>query len=403
MAIYGDTPNATDLFSRVMAGAFEEQTILTTGFMSWFGRTETRSETIYCPDSNYVEIDIQRANKIVAPTIHRGQYAASLGDNELPVAFERFTNVGRKFPLLQQTGPIGANQLLNRLAGEGPYERPSIQSRLRKLANKTNSKMIDMMYRANEYLAAQSMLLGTMPAIIGSSDPNLIYDFYRTAAHQITLGTQWTDVAADAAGDLDDACDQIRVDGNVMPDFVAMGDDAIKWFQLNTAILAGSDNRVLYKNLEIVKQQMPAKYQRFIDSGFKLRFVYTTPKGYELYIFDYKGDYTDSAGDNQVYLPKGYVWVASTQARCDRYFGPGERLPLSTADRQMYQDYFGFDMSSPPQPMGVQEAGGVIARPSFYFDAHRDEQATVLTARVQQAPIYVPTTTDAFCTILNAA
>jgi hypothetical protein len=386
-----------------MARAFEEQTILTTGFMSWFGRTETRSETIYCPDSEVVEIDIQRANKIIAPTIHRGQYAASLGDFETPVALERFTNVARKFPLLQQKSPIGANQLLRRLAGENPYERPTIQSRLRKLANKSNTKMIDMMYRTNEYLAAQSMLLGVMPAITGTSDANLLYDFYRTAAHQVTLGTQWTNIAADAPGDLDDTCDKIRVNGNVMPDFVAMGDDAIKWFQANTAVRSTADNRVLYQNLEIVKQQMPAKYQRFIDSGFKLRFFYTTPKGYDLFIFDYKGDYTDAAGNNQVYLPKGYVWVASTQARCDRYFGPGERLPLSTADRQLYQDYFGFDMSSPPQPMGVVDSGGVIARPSFYFDAHRDEQATVLNARVQQAPIYVPTTTDAFATILNAA
>lgn len=401
MPTYMDTPVATDLYSRIMARAYTEQIPINTGFMAFFGRPETGAETHYSPDSNLVEIDIQRGTKGLAATVHRGTYGVSVGDAQKALLVDRFSNFQRVYPLIEEKANIASNQLLSRMMGESPYQGMTKKQRLQKLALKANQFCLANVYRTHEYLAAQSILTGKMPAITGTSDTSLIYDFKRNTNHQITLTTKWTDVASDAAGNLDEACEYIRVDGNMPADFCGMGDTALLWFKKNTAILAQSDNRTFFKYIDI-NSPMPAKYQKFIDSGWIPQFIYRTPKGHVLYVFSYQAHYTDSSATVQPYLPAVQVVVASTSARCDRYFGPPERLPLSTYDRQLYMDYFGYDVSGPPKPPKIEQSGAVIDKASCYFDAFRDIQASALTARVQSAPIYATTATDGFSVILNA-
>jgi hypothetical protein len=401
MPTYLDTPVATDLYSRIMARSYTEQIPINTGFMAFFGRTETGSETHYSPNSNLIEIDIQRGTKGLAATVNRGTYGISIGDAQKALLVDRFSNFQRTYPLIEEKANIASNQLLSRVMGESPNQGMTQKQRLQKLALKANQICLANVYRTHEYLASQSIMTGKMPAITGTSDTSLIYDFKRTTAHQKTLTTKWTDVAADAAGDLDVVCEFIRIDGNMPADFCGMGDTALLWFKKNTAILAQSDNRTFFKYIELT-DRMPAKYQRFVDAGWIPQFIYRTPKGHVLYVFSYQAHYVDSSSTVQPYLDKEQVLVASTQARCDRYFGPPERLPLSTYDRQLYMDYFGYDVSGPPQPPKIEQSGAIIDKASCYFDAFRDTYASALTARVQSAPVYATTATDGFAVILNA-
>lgn len=391
------TPASQDLFSRFMAGAFDEKQIVSvsTGFQSFFGRPETGSETIFSPDSNAVDIDIIRGNERLAALIPRGTISRSLGSLQKNVRSERMSSFSRKYPLSEEEGDITGDILLNRVAGENPYDRMTRMDRLRYHALKIHHENIRRQVRLFEVLAAQSILTGKQDAILGTTNADLQYDFRRNATHTVTVGTSWAGGSANILADIDAACDKVRANGRSMPDMMLMGSTAINSFIKDTTVQGVADNRRFDFMAVGMNNPVPAKLQRFVDGGFIAQGKLRTPSGYELWLFSYLDIYNDTAGTATKYLPDDKVVIAASGARFDRYFGPPENLPMVPMREALYRDYFGFDPMAAPMPAKMRAASNVIDPSMFYCDAYISQDWKKISIRTQSAPIFATTMTDA--------
>lgn len=394
------TPVPQDLFSRFMVGAFDEKKIIgiSTGFQAFFGRPENGAETIYSPDSNAVDIDIIRGNERIAALIPRGAVSRTLGGAQKNLNAGQMSSFSRKYPLAEEEGDITGDVLLNRLPGEGAYQRLARIDRLRELGLKICHESCRRIMRMDEVLAAQSILAGKQDAIIGTTNTDLQYDFRRNSLHTVTTGNSWSGGNATILADVDAMCDKIRANGRTMPDMMVLGGTAMTSFVTNTSVATLADNRRWsFVAAGTDARPMPPRFQRFVDGGFIYQGHLRTPSGYELYLFTYLDIYNEpSAGTATKYMPADKVLIASSTARCDRYFGPPENLPMVPARAALYQEYFGFDPSAMPMPPNVKAASGVIVPASFYFDAYVSPDWKKLTVRAQHAPIFATTQTDAF-------
>ena len=410
------TPVGQDLLSRFLVGTYDEKKIIqvSTGFMSFFGRPETGAETHFSPDANQVDIDIIRGTEKIAALVPRGTVSRSIGTAQKNIRPERFTELSRKFPLIEEEGDIDSSTLLNRVAGETPYQRQTRITRLRAQAVKIVQESCRRTVRTQEVLAASSIITGTMPAMLGTTNTDLIYDFRRNNDHFITVGTAWSNTACDAMGDLETACTRIRINGKMRADGVLMGTTSMANFIKNVAAKSLADNR----RFEFIqfgggangagvgddlfrKSGVEARWSRFIAGGFMPRGILITPSGFELVIFTYYDGYQDPTNSDTwtQYMPDDKVLVFSSQARCDRYFGPPENLPMIPMREQLYREFFGFDPLAPPTPANIQAADGVFRPDCCYHDAYVSSDWKRLTVRMQNAPIFVTTATDGFVTI----
>lgn len=395
------TPVVQDLFSRFMAGAYDEKQIVSvsTGFQAFFGRPENGSETIFSPDSNAVDIDIIRGNERTAALIPRGTVSRSLGSLQKNVRSERMSTFSRKYPLSEEEGDITGDILLNRVSGENPYDRMTRMDRLRYHALKIHHENIRRQVRLFEVLAAQSVLTGKQDAILGTSNTDLQYDFRRNATHTVTVGTSWAGGSANILGDIDAACAKVRANGRTMPDMMLLGATAMNSFVKDTTVAVLADNRRFDFMAVGMNNPVPPKFQRFVDGGFIPQGKLRTPAGYELWLFTYLDIYNDTAGTATKYLPDDKVVIASSGARCDRYFGPPENLPMVPMREALYRDYFGFDPMAAPMPAKMRAAGNVIDPSMFYCDAYVSQDWKKITVRTQSAPIFATTMTDAFVVV----
>jgi hypothetical protein len=405
MVDYNTTPNNVDQYSRYMANKFDEHDQIwnPTGWLSVFGRPETGAETLYSPNALDVDIDIIRANEKIAALIPRGTVSRPVGDTQQNTQVERYSPFSRTFPLSEEEGDIDANVILNREAGEGAYEGRDKLTRLRNKARKIHSEHVRRTIRMFEYLAQQSVLEGQMPAIIGTVDPDLIYNWRRNAAHISTLAKAWTDPTSDPLADIDAAWYLGRTNGRVSQDYCVFAEDVMNAFLNHADIVEKSDNR-RYELIE-VNQDMPApsRYKFLVDGGMTARGRLRTPGGHEYWMFTYSDIYDNNAGTPVKLMPDGYALFGYSGARCDRYFGPAELLPMLPVRAQFIQQMFGFNPTAAPMPPKVKNMGNAIQPGMFYFDAYADNSWKRVTVRTQSAPIFATTQTDSFVTYKGAA
>jgi len=390
------TPLPVDAYGRLMAALFDERSVIAvpTGFQQFFGRSETGGTDYYSPDASVVDIDIIRGNERTAALVQRGTNSRplSLQDN---TDAQKYTSISRLFPLIEEEGDINADQLNRKLAGEEPYNPMTKLDRLRQLAYNHHAEHLRRIIRAFERLASEAMRTGKHPAIFGTLNSDLTYDFYRNPENTITVLTGWNQAGATIMEDLDDACDTGRKNGHVSMDMLLMGGSAMDAFIKDTNIQLVADNR----RLELIEvssnNPVPPKFMGFVDGGFVPRGRLRTPRGYELWLFTYIDGYTDSGGNFVRYMPDDEALLAYSGARCDRYFGPSEVLPMTAGRAAWYQDIFGINPMMPMLPPNIQ-GGSVINPAQFYCDAYPGASNKTITLRTQAAPIFVPTMTDCF-------
>jgi len=392
-----NTPLATDQYSRVMVSAFDEKQIVgvPTAFQSFFGRPETGAKTVFSPNADVVEIDIMRANERIAALINRGGNGRSISGQK-NLSTQNYTTFSRVYPLMEEESDVTADQINKRLAGENPYSAMTREDRLRALFLEHHQEQIRRMVRTFEVLSADSVLNGQMVSILGTTDDDLIYDFRRNAALTDSVSVAWDDTTPDIFGDIDGMCELLREHGKVTADMMVLGSEAIDSFIKDTDVQALADNRRFELIQVSMNNPVPSKFDKFVAGGFIPRGRLRTPAGFELWIFTYVDGYTNSGGTFTKYMPVDQALIAFSGARCDRYFGPSEILPMTSGKAQMYRENFGFNPALPPVPANIKNQGAVINPGMFYFDAYEGTNGKTITARAQAAPIFATTMTDAF-------
>jgi len=396
------TPIASDQFSRFFVETFDENQIVAVplGFQAFFG--DGPSRTVVSPDADTVELDILRANgERLAALVHRGMSSDDVSRQANALA-SKYTNIVRKYPLIEELGNINSNKLGERRPGEQPFSQRSRLDRNRDIAREILMDLVMKTIRTNEFLAAQSILTGQQPAILNTTNADLIYDFLRLATHFVTVGTGWNQVGATIMDDIDGACDLIEEDGHAEPNFLGIGGDSTDAMINDASFQALADNR----RIELIEVStnfpVPPEYARFVQAGWIPRGRLRTTRGRVLWIFNYNRNYTDPTSGLKVrFLPNDQAFVTDIGARRDRYYGPPDRLPVTSDEAAWYQEMFGFSMTAPPMPPKVIASGARnIVRPDVFFsDAYRSPDKKTVVLRVQNGPIYPTTQTDAHVTL----
>jgi hypothetical protein len=369
---------------------------------SFFGRPETGAQVVYNNRASQIEIDIEKATgRVLAQMVNRG--TGSTDTSRIEVGKEgKFTNITYGWPLIETESSIASTELFDRMPGESPYSERTQQDRLTAKALKLHKEDMKRHVTTMEYLCRESLWTGQHPAILGTSNSDFIYDFYRDSSNFITVGTVWTNVAADILGDLDDAADALQQNGNLFGDYGFLVDDtAFGGLKENTVITSDADNRrYQFVALGGTIQELPTEFQKYKDNGFNPRGYVETPKGRKIWLFTYDLTFTDNFTDPE--NPSLEPWVPAQKglmfhpkARCDKYFGPQDRLPFTAQEMQWYRETFGFEMGMVPEIPSVQNATILDPR-MFYCDAYPGGANKSVVARTQSAPIFPTTHTDAF-------
>jgi hypothetical protein len=389
------TPIAQSPYSRVMAAPFDERLIkvLPTGFQSLYGAQPTWN--LFSPDALQVSADIRRGDGQLAKMIHRGQ-SSPIGSGYEQNLVTKFTNVGRVFPLIEDSGPVTSDQLHKRAFGVSEEAQETYWQRLQRLAAEQHATSFDKVVRTFEKLAAQAALTGAMDAIIGTSDTTEQFDFYRNTDNTFAADNAW-DAAADAGTpftDLEAMAKVLLTNGKIPMDYVVVS--AATWAAMfnNAQITTLADEQKI-KFFDAGMIAPPARYARMIANGFNPVGFVRLPSAPEVFIFTYLGTY-DVSGTATQYMPDGQAFCGSSLARADRQFGPADRFPDTQEQQRIYQLYFGFAPTAPNMQVPGEDVTAVIQPWMFYLDAMFAPDKKSLIMRTQAAPLYVPTHTDAF-------
>lgn len=398
------TPGTVDVYSRFMDEVFDEKEVVavSTVWQQFFGKPANGgSRTIYSPDSDVIDIDIIRANERIAALIHRDTDSEHLNLKRNTLT-QNWTSFSLRFPLAEEIGNITASQIVKRVAGENPYEQRSKADRMRLLAREHHMEHIRRYVRLFEVLAGQSLFTGFQASILGSGNLNNWYNWNRNAALIVSPAIPWDQAGAVPLTDIDDGCDRLREIGHVRPNVIFMAGDVVSVFLDDSKVKEYAD----IKGYSLVRAgsemfNLPSSLQALVDAGADAIGRLTTPKGRTIYIMTYDAVITDNDGTPTNLLPDGTVFLAYYGARCDRYFGPAERLPIISSDMAFYQETFGMNMMAPVIPGNVKNVGAVVTPQMFHCDAYRAEDNKKIAIRTQSAPIFATTQTDSFYTMYD--
>jgi len=385
------TPDSISLYQRIMTDAWDERDYVgvPTLFQGFFARN---GQTIYTDDAEVLDIDIIRADgEKTSALIPRGGIHRSMGSLQIANHEQLFTDVNRVYPLSVEIYQMYAGQFNKRIMGEMVYRPFTKAQRLRRLAVVGMRETVKRTVRMFERLAAQSIRTGKQDAILGEASPS--FDWRRAAANTITVGTKWDTASPTIFADIDGAGDKIRQNGHMRMDGMIAGSSAWAAALNNSDFQTFADNR-RYGFIQVGDMPVPSKYQWILDGGADPQGTILTPKGRRLWVFTYDEGYTTSGGTYTPYMPVDECLLFSSEARCDRYFGPSETLPMDSRMMAFYRDHFGMAPNAMPSNTNIK--GGVINSQMFHFDAYGNNDNTTITHRTQSAPIFAPVHTDCF-------
>ena len=395
------TPSSVDGFSRYFAKAFKEPEIIgiVTSAIALFSRRKPVIKT----DANVIDIDIIRGNEKTAAFIPRGTVGEYLKNKNIDTG--KYTNFSRLFPLSEEEFDIGVEQTENRMADESPYSGKLRRERMRDKAIEAYHEMIRRTVRLWERAAWSSLLTGTQPTILGTVDPNLILDYKRDSTLIETYGApaQYTTAGVDPIADIDSKIDLLvkkgKVGGQSGGHYVTiMGNDVINGFFGNAAVIAAGDNRRILSVVKNPQLTAPAGVSDLIAGGMNYIAQLSTNKGRTVHIMVYDAYYDTDALANIPYMPDKSMLIMPMVFRADRYFGPGDTLPMNSLDKTYLRETFGITASTPIGELNIKAAAGVIVPQAFYVDAYPGAARKNAVLRLQSAPIFATTQTDALFT-----
>lgn len=399
------TPIPVGQYTRWMVKPFSDVDLrpVSTAFQSaFYGRAETGAEVVFNDRSSQINIDIQKGEtQTLAMMVNRG--TSSTPTDRVPSdKEERFTNLAYAWPLIETQGSISSNKILeNRSFGDPQDLTNSVRERLTNEAEKIHKTHFKKHFTTMEYLCREALWTGQHPAILGTVNTDLIYDFHRSSGNFITAGTPWTTVTADILGDLDSGADVIQQNGGLHGDYGLLLDGAtFTGLRNNTGLRSDADIR----NFDFITAggdiQIPSEFNKYKEAGFMPRMRVETNAGRMVWIFTYDLTFLDNftsigTKTRTPWVPAGKALMFSPMARCDKYFGPADRFDPTQQEIQNYRDFFGFDMGAVPVVPNVTDPGLFDPR---MFTVYADITKKAVELFTQSAPIMPTTHTDAFVT-----
>lgn len=340
---------------RMISAYFQEAS--PTAFFS--GMFQARPENFH--SSEEVEIDIVRSEEDVSIVIQDLSTGYRMNSDDL------YTNKGFKPPIHKEAVPINSFDLIKRMPGENPFQSPDFRANVITRMFTGMRKVERKIRRAIELQASQVMQTGqvTLTDINGAALYTL--DYKPKASHFPTAGTSWaTATLAEKIGDLTDLCDQVRSDGLMDPDELAVGADAWENLLQTDGFLDRFNQRRADLGMITPMQSRGGGgiYRGTIELG-----------NYKLDVFTYNGRYKDpQTGVSTPYLDPGKIVVKSSGARMDATFGAIPNIGALLGANGRLIPELPSRMSSPGNGMdlftnvwmsqdGEQLFGGVGARP----------------------------------------
>lgn len=396
------TPSAVDGFSRYFARGFDETQIIavTSVFLAMFSRRRPIIRT----DAEVVDIDIRRGNEKAGKFIVRGTVGEYLANKATGTG--KYSSFTRKFPLSEETFNLTEEQLSDRMHDENPYENMSRLERQRALARDAYHQMMQKTIRAWEIAASYSALTGTQPSILSDpTNPDFLLDYNRNSdlIETFLAGEQFDNAAVDPLQVIDDKIQKLinigKVSGQAGGQYIAlMGVEAINGLLTNPLIEGQGDNRRLYTIEKNPGMLPPTQISDMIAGGAAYIAKAVTNRGRTVHFLTYDAIYEDDAGDPQFYMTSKSMLLTPITFRADRYFGPPDTLPMTSIDRTYLRETFGLTPQTPLKASAMKAAPGVIVPQACYTDAFPGAARKNAVLRVQSAPIFATTQTDALFT-----
>lgn len=284
-----------------MIGAYIQEAMAPMFLTSFFRVTEDSFHT-----SEEVEFDVEREGEdiaIVLTDISQGSR-----HNESTV----LTNKRMKPPIYDETGVLTGFELINRQAGESPFEDPDYTANAMRKAFRLFRQMERKIRRSIELMSSQVLQTGKLTLKDKDGNDLYILDFQPNAALFPTVSTTWGDVGADPISDIKALGSELRRRGRVMPSKLIFGKTAIKEFLEDAEVQKLLDTRRMDVGLVSPVSPAPdAVFQGYIWIG-----------DYRFEMWTYDGFYTDpQTGNATDYVATDKVIMLSDQSALQLTFG----------------------------------------------------------------------------------
>lgn len=319
--------------------------------------------------SKDVEIDIEREDESIAVVV--SNLTTGYRMNEL----SKFTNKRFTPPVLKEGFPITAFDLMNRNAGENPFQAPDFQKNAVVRVMKGSRVVQKKILRSIELQASQVLQTGKIT--LNNFEDDVVYeiDYSPNASHFPVVAVGWDQAGADPLGDIEALANEIRNDGLLDPNQLIMGETAFENFIKNESVQKRLDNRRI--ELGAIT---PMKGDGGTGGG---NYRGTVEVGnYKFDIWTYGGRYIDPAsGDKKLYLDANKVIVRAATGRLDATFGAIPRIvPI---DQQLL----------PMLPSRINEAGTVG---DISLNAWISEDGETFFGGAGSRPLLIPTAIDTY-------
>lgn len=399
------TPTIIDNISRFFTGVFDEQKITMSGrcFSGFFGRQGVGSQLItnqYAFDNNIIRSD-KKISKMVPRDDNFSQHLGELVKTLRP---GNYSKQSRNFPLCVEHFAISKPDLQTMAPYEyDPYPGPEVeQSRMRYYSMRAIKEIRRRTEDMANILAAQSIIEGVQDKIIDTTVNEEQYTWNRNASNFITVGTVWSNVAADIKGDLADAARQAHRQGKIaqnQPLIVGLTPSTMELVKLNTAIKAEADNRRFETVSVNPELQVPASHKFMVTNGWSTQAVLRT-EGWTFYFYTTEDYYENDSSVATEIMPNAKAFVTAPMVQMDSIFGPPTTFDMSPEKVRMFQAWFGFDPMFPPAGNSTNDGSfQIIPNDAYHIICATDKWDTAREFGVQLAPVFKTTHTDGIVTL----
>jgi len=255
-----------------------------------------------------IQIDITRGEERVAIDVLAG--TGPNGQKKLiPYTSKEYVT-----PAYDESYLLTAGQTKFRLAGQNAFVERDVN---RAMSDFFTEAMIDAQARIDRAVERQAIEVLTLGTLTFENNESI--DFKMKASHKLTAVATWDNATADAALDLEKACDEVRKDGLMAPDMCIMGDASFREF-LN---LTQTKDRINFRRADLI--DIPSPRPLAAEQGATFQGSLSTGP-YKLDIFTYPQWYVTSADGvlpvtKARYMPSEKVIVMNSQARLDLWYG----------------------------------------------------------------------------------